>query len=163
SALDHLMKSESKEIRIKAVKIGLQYAHLLPTERIGELIRHPDWEIRAFAAKAIGEQQLDFYLEALTHGMADEEWWVRYQSAKSLSRLGPAGFKALCEAAGSSEIGASRESAWEAVHEELDRAAATASRGDGQSPDYNRLNFIYRRILGESGTGRHAHSARISS
>ncbi|MBD0384214.1 HEAT repeat domain-containing protein [Paenibacillus sedimenti] len=162
-ALDRLIVSESKEIRIKAAKLLLQYTHLLPLERIGELIRHPDWEIRAVAAKAVGEHQLEFYLDALADCMADEEWWVRYYSAKSLSRLGSAGFRVLCEAAAGSWNSASRESAWEAVHEELDRAETSASQGIQQIPYYNRLNFIYRRILGESGAGRHAHKTRISS
>jgi HEAT repeat protein len=159
--LERLILSESKEIRIKAAKVLLQYSHLLPLERLGGLIRHPDWEIRAAAVKTVGEQQLDFYIEALTHCMADEEWWVRYYSAKSLSQLGPAGFRALCEAASNSENNASRESALEAVHEELERAAVSASQEAQHMPYYNRLNFIFRRLLGESGIGRHTN--RISS
>ncbi|UUZ90223.1 HEAT repeat domain-containing protein [Paenibacillus sp. P25] len=162
-ALDRLVLSGHREIRIKAAKILLQYTHLLPMERIGELMRHPDWEIRAAAVKAAGDQRLDFYLGALVQSMADEEWWVRYYSAKSLSRLGPAGFEALCEAAGAADSGVFRESALEAVHEELDRAAATASREVRQIPHYNRLNLIYRRMLNASGGGRPAGSARISS
>ncbi|SDO49137.1 HEAT repeat [Paenibacillus sp. yr247] len=162
SLLDRLILSDHKEIRIKAAKILLQYTHLLPLERIGELIRHPDWEIRSVAVKAVGEQQLDFYLEALTKCMADEEWWVRYYSAKGLSQLGFAGFEALCEAACSSDNNASRESAWEAVQEELDRAEISASQGLQQIPHYNGLNVIFRRILGEPGTDRHTNKTRIS-
>ncbi|MGG2200701.1 MULTISPECIES: HEAT repeat domain-containing protein [Paenibacillus] len=162
-ALDRLIMSGHKEIRVKAAKMFLQYPHLLPLERIGELIRHPDWEIRAAAAKAVGEQQLDFYLEALTRSMADEEWWVRYYSARSLSKLGSAGFEALCETACSSENGASRESAWEAVHEELNQAEVSASQEALQMPHYNRLNFIFRRTLGEHGASRPSHRPRISS
>lgn len=94
-SLDRLIGSESKEIRIKAAKLLLQHSRLFPPERIGELIRHPDWEIRAAAVKAVGEQKLDSYLEALASCMSDEEWWVRYYSAKSLTRLGFAGMARL--------------------------------------------------------------------
>jgi HEAT repeat protein len=90
--LNRFIESECKEIRIRAVKALLQYSHLLPTERISELIRHPDWEIRAAAAKAVGEQQLDFDIEALSQGMSDEEWWVRYYSAAGLAQRGSAGY-----------------------------------------------------------------------
>ncbi|MCC2684778.1 MAG: hypothetical protein K0R75_1677 [Paenibacillaceae bacterium] len=90
--LNRFISSECKEIRIKAAKALLQYSHMLPMERLGDLIRHSDWEIRAVAIKAIGEWQLDFDIEALNEGMADEEWWVRHYSAASLAQLGPAGY-----------------------------------------------------------------------
>ncbi|WP_052487047.1 HEAT repeat domain-containing protein [Gordoniibacillus kamchatkensis] len=160
-ALDRLLMSGLKEIRIKAAKVLLQHSHLLPRERISELIRHPDWEIRAAAAKAVGEQQLGVYMEELVRCMADEEWWVRHYSAKSLSQLGPAGFEALCEAACGAENGESRETAREAVLEELDRSEASASREAQHIPTYNQLNFIYRRILGETGSERLASTTRI--
>ncbi|MCZ8513820.1 HEAT repeat domain-containing protein [Paenibacillus filicis] len=161
--LDRLVLSEHREVRIKAAKILLQYTRLLPLERIGELIRHPDWEIRAAAVKAVGEQQLEFYLDALVGGLEDEQWWVRFYSAKSLSRLGPAGFEALCAAAAAAEQEESREAAWEAVHEELDRAAADSSKEVQLIPYYNRLAYIYRRKLGETRRGLQAEPARISS
>jgi hypothetical protein len=90
--LNRLLESECKEIRIKAAKALLQYSHMLPMERLGDLIRHSDWEIRAAAIKAIGEWQLDFELEALNESMVDEEWWVRYYSASTLAQAGTAGY-----------------------------------------------------------------------
>ncbi|TBL72442.1 HEAT repeat domain-containing protein [Paenibacillus thalictri] len=158
-ALEPHLLSGHKEIRIKSAHLLLQYPHLLSSERIGELIRHPDWEIRAAAVKTAGWQQLESQLEALVQSLTDEQWWVRHYSAKSLSQLGFSGFEALCEAAaaGSSEHGTAGELALEAVHEELDRAAAEASRETRQIPRYNRLNFTFRRIVGEPGIRRHAN------
>jgi hypothetical protein len=53
--LDRLLLSESKEVRIRAAKLLLQHSHRLPLERIDELIRHPDREIRTTAVQAVGE------------------------------------------------------------------------------------------------------------
>jgi hypothetical protein len=161
-ALNRLLISEHKEIRIKAAKALLGDARLLPRERIGELLRHPDWEIRAAAVKAVFEQRIDIELEALTRSMADEEWWVRHYSAKSLAQLGLAGFEALCEAACGSGNDVPRDTAREAALEELDRAEASAAQEAQRIPYYNRLNHMYRRILGDPGPERAAGRTRIS-
>jgi HEAT repeat protein len=61
---------------------------ILPTPAtIIELLLHSDWEIRAQAAKAAGISGSSHFLEPLNISVQDEFWWVRYYSARSLSRI----------------------------------------------------------------------------
>ncbi|WP_248926010.1 HEAT repeat domain-containing protein [Paenibacillus hamazuiensis] len=153
-AVLRLIDSGYKEVRIKAAKVYLQVAHPLTPGRIGELIRHPDWEIRAAAVKAVGRLQLDAHIGVLTDCLGDAEWWVRYYSAESLSRLGPAGFEALCEAACGGENAASLDFVRETVQEELSRAKALVPQDTRQTASYDRLFFIYQRKRRGAGVNR---------
>lgn len=147
--LEKLLSSEHKEVRIKASKLLLAAPHLLPSERLTGLMRHPDWEIRAMAAKAAGELRRPHFLGDLRRGLQDDSWWVRQYSARGLSRLGSDGFLLLCEAAANGEGGLSAEIAWEAVRQELDRSAAAAAREMPHVAHFNRLSQIYQSVFGE--------------
>jgi HEAT repeat protein len=82
-----LIKSEKKEIRVKAAKVWLgQNASPTPAIII-DFLAHPDWEIRAQAAKAAGSIGSPIFLDSLKKTIQDEFWWVRYYSARSLALL----------------------------------------------------------------------------
>jgi HEAT repeat protein len=82
-----LIKSEKKEIRVKAAKVWLGQSASPAPAVIIDFLAHPDWEIRAQAAKAAGSIGSPIFLDLLKETVQDEFWWVRYYSAKSLERL----------------------------------------------------------------------------
>ncbi|WP_019534729.1 HEAT repeat domain-containing protein [Paenibacillus ginsengihumi] len=147
--LEKLLASGHKEVRIKASKLLLAAPHLLSSARLTQLMRHPDWQIRAMAAKAAGELMRPHFLGELRQGLKDDSWWVRHYSARGLSRLGPDGFLLLCEAAADGENVLAAEIAREAARQELDRSAAAAARELPHAAHFNRLSRIYQSVLGE--------------
>ncbi|MDF2960548.1 MAG: hypothetical protein K0S39_2283 [Paenibacillus sp.] len=161
--LELLAESKHKEIRIKASKLLLEYPHLLPQERIEGLIRHPDWEIRAAAVRITGTQKLPAFMDAMKRGLADESWWVRYYSAKSLANLGLEGFQALCETACSSDDELCRDTAWDAIHQEMEHAAVLASQEIRHILHFNRLSHLYETMFNETYTSHPAKVTSISS
>jgi hypothetical protein len=82
-----LFQSKNKEIRIKAVKVWLSQSILPAPATIIEFLGSSDWEIRAQAAKAAGTSGSSIFLEPLRNTVQDNFWWVRYYSARSLSRI----------------------------------------------------------------------------
>jgi hypothetical protein len=85
--LIQLSQSNQKEIRIQAVKVWMGQSILPTPATIIEFLLHSDWEIRAQAAKAAGISGSSHFLEPLNISVQDESWWVRYYSARSLSRI----------------------------------------------------------------------------
>ncbi|UQZ85195.1 HEAT repeat protein [Paenibacillus konkukensis] len=162
AVLDKLSSAADKEVRIKAVKLLLQ-SPAFPAQRIRAFLRHPDWEIRAAAAKAAGEQRLLICLDDLQHALSDDSWWVRRHSAHSLVRLGMAGFHALCETACAAEDSPCRESALEAVKAELEHAALAAAQDMKQQLYYNELTFQYQKTFNDRYASHPAYAPRISS
>lgn len=161
--LEQLANSKQKEVRIKASKLLLQYSHLLSAERFSLLLAHPDWEIRAAAARTVGEHRLAFYMDALTPALSDDNWWVRHYGAKSFALFGLQGFQALCETASSSEDKMCRETAMDAIRDEMENAALTASQDIKQVLYYNELTFTYQKTFNELYTSPSVQHPRISS
>jgi hypothetical protein len=85
------VESSDKEIRILAVKALLHTGMPLSLKLAAELMNHPDWEIRAVTAKALGNWPHPAMAGLLMAGLRDENWWVRNNSAVSLKRLEEAG------------------------------------------------------------------------
>ncbi|WP_028549919.1 HEAT repeat domain-containing protein [Paenibacillus sp. UNC451MF] len=152
AALDRLLLSDAADVRISAAKLLLKYPQLLPPGRVGELLGHPDGEIRAAAAQAAGEHQLLFYIEPLKASLTDPYWEVRYFSAQSLSRFGLEGFEALCETARDMKAGPAQDTVWNAIHEAMDRSAAAAAQEVQQIPQNNELSRLYRTIFQQNYT-----------
>lgn len=152
AALDRLLLSDAAEMRISAAKLLLKFPQLLPPGRVGELLAHPDGEIRAAAAQAIGEHQLLFYIEPLKASLADPQWQVRYHSAQSLTRFGLEGFEALCETARDMKAGPAQDTVWNAIHEAMDQSAAAAAQEVRQIPQRNELSRLYRTIFQQNYT-----------
>jgi hypothetical protein len=161
--LAELAKSEHKEIRIKASKLLLEYTHLLPRQRLEELFEHPNWEIRAAAVKTAGIQKLPVFIDALKHGLSDDNWWVRYYSSKSLAQMGLDGFQVLCETACAAQDELCRDTAWDAIHEELESAAGLASQEIRHVLHFNELSHIYETMFNESYASHPAKMLSISS
>ncbi|WP_282937762.1 HEAT repeat domain-containing protein [Paenibacillus sp. RC67] len=152
AALDRLLLSDAVDVRISAAKLLLKYPQLLPSGRVGELLCHPDEEIRAAAAQAVGEHQLLFYIEPLKASLTDPQWQVRYSSARSLVYLGLEGFEVLCETARDMKAGPAQDTVWNAIHEAMDRSAAAAAQEVRQIPLQNELSRLYRTIFQQNYT-----------
>lgn len=52
--------------------------------RVRELCDHPDWQVRSYAALALGRLADAGERPRLTRMLADREWWVRYRAAQAL-------------------------------------------------------------------------------
>ncbi len=64
-------------------------------ELIYGLAVDPSWEIRAAAAKVLGDINTDTSLEILTSFLVSKDWWVRRNAAYSLYLLGEKGIAVL--------------------------------------------------------------------
>jgi HEAT repeat protein len=56
-------------------------------ERVRELTRHPDWQVRSYAARALGRTGVTADQQVLGGMLADRQWWVRYRAAQALLAL----------------------------------------------------------------------------
>jgi HEAT repeat protein len=166
--LDTLVHAEQKEVRIKACKLLLQYTHVLQPEQLIAFMHHPDWEIRAAAVKIAGEQPNGNFIDTLKDTLSDSNWWVRHHSAKSLTHLGVHGFQALCEVFLEAQDAQDQEDlihdiARDAVHEQLETAAALASQDIKQLLLFNELSHLYEKILNQSYVSHTVKQLRVPS
>ncbi len=53
------------------------------------------WEVRAVAARIVGEQKMSALIPELVKGLQDSDWWVRRNSSFSLYELGEEGQQCL--------------------------------------------------------------------
>lgn len=60
-----------------------------------EALSDKNWEIRAVAARALGQIAHPEAIPRLIEALTDEAWWVRYNSAQALARMGHDGVVAL--------------------------------------------------------------------
>lgn len=116
-----LVQSREKEVRIKAVKLLCKDARQLTDKRVREFLAHPDWEIRAAVAKAVGMHGLSSHIPLLKQAVSDPNWWVCHHSVRSLARLHLDGFAALCEILREGRFGTGLHMAHQAVQEELEK------------------------------------------
>ncbi len=85
--------SEEKEIRVSAVKtLGKLKSG---TKSLREALTFEDWEIRAAAAKALGDIGDVGAIAELEKRLSDSNWWVRVNSSHALAKLGSQGLQAL--------------------------------------------------------------------
>lgn len=86
-------ESAELELRISAVKsLGVRKTKISGFEKV---LRCPEWQLRAVAAKVAGEIGDTFLVPTLGALLGDPNWWVRVNSAYSLQRLGKPGLREL--------------------------------------------------------------------
>lgn len=118
--LQRLVNSQDKEIRIKVAKLLCRDVRCLTEANVKLFMNHPDWEIRAVAAKAIGALGLSEYIPLLKQATGDSNWWVSYNSTNSLAQLQVPGFVALCEILNENREGSRKELALQVIQNELE-------------------------------------------
>jgi len=88
-----LLESESVNLRTRAIRaltaLGVETSQ--ETEGILRALRDKSWEVRAVAARAIGELQILAGLSGLQEAVSDKAWWVRHNAAHALKKLGNEG------------------------------------------------------------------------
>ncbi len=88
-----LLDSESVNLRTRAIRaltaLGVESSREI--ESILRALKDQSWEVRAVAARAIGDLQLADGLLSLQEAVSDKAWWVRHNAAQALKKLGDAG------------------------------------------------------------------------
>ncbi|MCS7080059.1 MAG: HEAT repeat domain-containing protein [Chloracidobacterium sp.] len=94
-----LLDSGSVNIRTRALRaltaLGVESPQ--EVEAILRALNDNDWEVRAVAARAIGDLQLLAGLSGLRQAVSDKAWWVRHNAAQALKKLGDAGEMVLLQ------------------------------------------------------------------
>jgi hypothetical protein len=93
-ALD--IKSENLDLKI-AVLNYLAHVKKNAQEEIRSFLTNPHWQIRAAAAKLLGQLKDKKSLILLNTCLRDSEWWVRINAAQALSVMGDEGLLILRE------------------------------------------------------------------
>jgi HEAT repeat protein len=88
-----LLQSDSVNLRTRALRaltaLGVESSQEI--ESVLRALRDKDWEVRAVAARAIGDLQITAGLSGLQEAVSDQAWWVRHNAAHALKKLGDAG------------------------------------------------------------------------
>jgi len=88
-----LLESESVNLRTRALRaltaLGVESSQ--EVESVLRALKDKDWEVRAVAARAVGDLQIMAGLSALQEAVSDRAWWVRHNAAHALKKLGDAG------------------------------------------------------------------------
>jgi HEAT repeat protein len=147
--LHDLAGSAEKELRIKAVKALMNSGYALSRSSIARFMEHPDWEIRAAVAKALGQIGSADYIDLLRKGVTDQHWWVRYNSATSLAMLDEPGFVALCQIASENKDQQIAGMAHCLLQETLMKQASDLNQVD-KVVQYNRKLHMYQKFFGHS-------------
>jgi HEAT repeat protein len=158
--LHNLVSSGEKELRIKAVKALMRSGNALSINAIARFMDHPDWEIRAAVAKALGQTGSTDCIDVLKKGITDRHWWVRYNSATSLTMLDEPGFIALCEMAAESKDQQIAEMAHCLLLETIMKQASDLNQVD-KVVRYNRKLHMYQKFFGRSFPYRQQAKSRL--
>ncbi|MEW6731102.1 MAG: HEAT repeat domain-containing protein [Acidobacteriota bacterium] len=123
------LNNESVDIRARAVRVfaalGVETNDEL--ELLLAKMADQSWEVRAVAAKALGQIGKEQAIPALIRMLTDEAWWVRHNAAHSLAQLGQLGLAALREQTEHTDRFA-RDIAKQVIEElQLDAAVRTGS------------------------------------
>ncbi|MBL8152372.1 MAG: HEAT repeat domain-containing protein, partial [Blastocatellia bacterium] len=99
SAIMQFMNSDSIDLKARAIRafaaVGIETGEELEAILLSLTDKH--WEVRAVAARALGQIGLEGAVPYLANSLMDEAWWVRHNAAHSLARLGQQGIDALRE------------------------------------------------------------------
>lgn len=94
-----LLESESVNLRTRALRaltaLGVETSQEI--ESILQALKDKDWEVRAVAARAIGDLQITAGLSGLQEAVSDKAWWVRHNAAQALKKLGDTGEMVLLQ------------------------------------------------------------------
>ncbi|WCK53213.1 HEAT repeat domain-containing protein [Aneurinibacillus sp. Ricciae_BoGa-3] len=150
------VRSNDSELRLMAVQAIVRQGTPMKIEQMAELMKHEDAAVRAEAADAFGQLGLVVALSLLKEGLIDTDWRVRYNSARSLIRLGDEGFQALCEVAARERGTLQASLAMDIIEEELSKGPFY-SRDLKQTLRHNNRLRIHQQYFVQAG------SAKLSS
>ncbi|SDO51590.1 HEAT repeat domain-containing protein [Alkalicoccus daliensis] len=83
--VEQALESDSKEIRLKAMKSIIFYQFMMHPEKIKVFMTSPYWEERMYACKVTAALSKETWREELMELLGDQEWWVRFAAAEALN------------------------------------------------------------------------------
>lgn len=86
---------EDRELRIQAMKALVSFPDAQVIGLLRQGLDDPAWEVRAQAAKGLGQQGVVAARHELRSALSDGSWWVRLRAAVALRVLGLAGLRML--------------------------------------------------------------------
>ena len=89
------INSTDMEVRVASYKAAATSRLSLSEAELVKGLTDPFWPVRAQASKAVGVLRAINLVPDLCKCLADTQWWVRNNSARSLVQLGEAGIEAL--------------------------------------------------------------------
>ena len=87
--------SQDVEVRIASFKAAVTSKLSLSEEEVRIGLTDPIWVVRAQAVKIVGALKMLNLIPLLCQCLADNQWWVRQNSAQALLQLGSSGAEAL--------------------------------------------------------------------
>jgi hypothetical protein len=93
-SLENDRLSHTLELKLAAIRY---LAYVLPQKRstLRQCLDDPQLEVRAVAAKLLGELHDETAIPLLEARLGDPAWWVRMNSAQALAQIGEKGIKVL--------------------------------------------------------------------
>lgn len=89
------IESDSIDLKISTLDYLIHNGVQIDEEVFSRLITDKHWEVRASAARVLGDISGENSLKQLVSLVKDESWWVRINAANSLGRKGESGFNIL--------------------------------------------------------------------
>jgi HEAT repeat protein len=144
--LEVLDDSTDAEIQIAVVETLGRIGGPMAFDPVEKAARSEDWRLRAKAATALATLGDVSVIPTLALGLEDENWWVRRNSASSLSHL-PTGIDVLYAALLSQDRFA-RDAASEALAEagEVLAARARIESGRGEPRDIDLVDHVDKKL-----------------
>lgn len=76
------------EVRVRVANAMRRHASPDTPPALRQLLRDPDWRVRAQSARALGALRCGLAAEDLANAVRDPSWWVRFRSALALAQIG---------------------------------------------------------------------------
>jgi len=89
------VQSDQLDLKIAALTYLAHINDSAGNQIVKQALNNQDWEVRAIAAKLIGNMGNESHIDALALKLHDNEWWVRVHTAQALTKLGEKGLAVL--------------------------------------------------------------------
>lgn len=145
--LDILEEATDAEVQIAIVETLGRIGGPMAFDPVEKAARSEDWRLRAKAATALATLGDESIIPTLVLGLEDENWWVRRNSACSLSHI-PGGIDVLYAALENPDPFA-RDAASEALAEagEVLAARTRLAEGRGEARDFDLIEHIDKKLV----------------
>lgn len=145
--LEILEEATDAEVQIAIVETLGRIGGPMAFDPVEKAARSEDWRLRAKAATALATLGDESIIPTLSLGLGDENWWVRRNSAGSLSRF-PAGIDVLYDTLRSPDPFA-RDAASEALAEagQVIAARTRLEEGRGETRDFDLIEHVDKSLV----------------
>lgn len=89
------LSSKNKYLKLTSLRCLQKFEGYYASQLMLKYLNDPDWEVRSLTSKFVGDRNAIQAIPQLIKNMGDDNWWVRFNAAISLSKLGRPGLAAL--------------------------------------------------------------------